>query len=83
VFQECAERGEDYHRVKLLDIGAEDAARWEKKKKKKNPDPGFSGRPPAHLATRERREHGVNPSCCSVHCGHPPIDATNINSRTN
>lgn len=41
--QECAERGEDYNRVKLLEISAEDAERWERKKKKKNPDPGFSG----------------------------------------
>ncbi len=41
--QECAEQGEDYNRVKLLEISAEDAERWERKKKKKNPDPGFSG----------------------------------------
>lgn len=44
VCQECAERGEDYHRVKLLEISAEDAERWARKKKKRNPDPGFSGR---------------------------------------
>ncbi len=43
VCQECAEQGEDYNRVKLLEISAEDAERWERKKKKKNPDPGFSG----------------------------------------
>lgn len=43
VCQECAERGEDYNRVKLLEISAEDAERWERKKKKRNPDPGFSG----------------------------------------
>ncbi|NWW41826.1 SYF2 factor, partial [Panurus biarmicus] len=30
-------------RVKLLEISAEDAERWERKKKKKNPDLGFSG----------------------------------------
>ena len=42
-FQECAAKGEDYDRVKLLEISAEDAERWERKKKKKNPDPGFSG----------------------------------------
>lgn len=41
--QECAARGEDYERVKLLEISAEDAERWERKKKKKNPDLGFSG----------------------------------------
>ncbi|MGH0181404.1 UNVERIFIED_CONTAM: hypothetical protein FKN15_014264 [Acipenser sinensis] len=40
--KECASKGEDYNRVKLLDISAEDAERWERKKKKRNPDPGFS-----------------------------------------
>jgi pre-mRNA-splicing factor SYF2 len=30
--------------VKLLGISAEDAERWERKKKRKNPDLGFSGR---------------------------------------
>lgn len=43
VFQECAEKGEDYDRVKLLEITADDAERWERKKKKKNPDTGFAG----------------------------------------
>uniref|UniRef100_A0A3Q4MLQ0 Pre-mRNA-splicing factor SYF2 n=1 Tax=Neolamprologus brichardi TaxID=32507 RepID=A0A3Q4MLQ0_NEOBR len=42
--KECAARGEDYNRVKLLDITADDAERWERKKKKKNPDTGFAGR---------------------------------------
>uniref|UniRef100_A0A8U7N4E9 Pre-mRNA-splicing factor SYF2 n=1 Tax=Corvus moneduloides TaxID=1196302 RepID=A0A8U7N4E9_CORMO len=41
--KECAARGEDYERVKLLEISAEDAERWERKKKRKNPDLGFSG----------------------------------------
>ncbi|XP_013405461.1 pre-mRNA-splicing factor SYF2 [Lingula anatina] len=40
--QECEAKGEDYDRVKLLDVGADEAERWERKKKKKNPDPGFS-----------------------------------------
>lgn len=34
--------GEDYDRVKLLTIGADESERWERKKKKKNPDTGFS-----------------------------------------
>lgn len=34
--------GEDYDRVKLLAIGSDEAERWERKKKKKNPDTGFS-----------------------------------------
>ncbi|XP_073173622.1 pre-mRNA-splicing factor SYF2 isoform X2 [Lepidochelys kempii] len=40
--KECAAKGEDYDRVKLLEISAEDAERWERKKKRKNPDLGFS-----------------------------------------
>ena len=43
LLQACEEKGEDYDRVKLLEIGADEAERWERKKKKKNPDPGFSG----------------------------------------
>ncbi|KAB0365612.1 hypothetical protein FD755_008079 [Muntiacus reevesi] len=41
--KECAARGEDYEKVKLLEISAEDAERWERKKRRKNPDLGFSG----------------------------------------
>lgn len=37
-------KGEDYDRVKLLQVGADEAERWERKKKKKNPDTGFAGR---------------------------------------
>lgn len=40
--KECESKGENYDRVKLLDVGALDAERWERKKKKRNPDPGFS-----------------------------------------
>lgn len=29
--------------MKLLDVTAADAERWERKKKKKNPDTGFAG----------------------------------------
>lgn len=29
--------------MKLLDVTADDAERWERKKKKKNPDTGFAG----------------------------------------
>ena len=43
------DKGEDYDRVKLLEISAEDAERWERKKKK-NPDPGFSGLKPCSLS---------------------------------
>ncbi|XP_046583395.1 pre-mRNA-splicing factor syf2-like [Haliotis rubra] len=40
--KECEERGEVFDRVKLLDVGADEAERWERKKKKKNPDTGFA-----------------------------------------
>ncbi|XP_041351711.1 pre-mRNA-splicing factor syf2-like isoform X2 [Gigantopelta aegis] len=40
--QECKEKGDDYDRVKLLEIGADEAETWDRKKKKKNPDIGFS-----------------------------------------
>ena len=43
MFQECEAKGEDYEKVKLLDVGANDAEKWERKKKKTNPDQGFSG----------------------------------------
>ena len=32
--------------MKLMEIGAEQAERWDRMKKKKNPDPGFSGQLP-------------------------------------
>lgn len=35
-------QGEDYDRVKLLHIDAIEAERLDRKKKKKNPDPGFA-----------------------------------------
>jgi len=35
-------QGEDYDRVKLLHIEAIEAERLDRKKKKKNPDPGFA-----------------------------------------
>jgi len=40
--KEALETGEDYHRVKLLDVGADIAEKFERKRKKKNPDPGFA-----------------------------------------
>ncbi|KAF5896601.1 pre-mRNA-splicing factor SYF2, partial [Clarias magur] len=59
--KECAEQGEDYNRVKLLDISAEDAERWERKKKKKNPDPGFSGYAEAQLRQYQRLTKQIKP----------------------
>ncbi|KAF2882546.1 hypothetical protein ILUMI_23624 [Ignelater luminosus] len=40
--EEAAAKGEDYDRVKLLQVSATEAERLERKKKKKNPDMGFS-----------------------------------------
>jgi hypothetical protein len=42
--KECAVilQGEDYDRIKLLHIEAIEAERLDRKKKKKNPDPGFA-----------------------------------------
>ncbi|KAF5291419.1 hypothetical protein FQR65_LT01730 [Abscondita terminalis] len=40
--EEAKEKGEDYDRTKLLHISAVDAERLERKRKKKNPDLGFS-----------------------------------------
>ncbi|NXM97359.1 SYF2 factor, partial [Sylvia borin] len=59
--QECAARGEDYERVKLLEISAEDAERWERKKKKKNPDLGFSDYAAAQLRQYQRLTRQIKP----------------------
>nr|CAG4650512.1 EOG090X0ECA [Sida crystallina] len=41
--QEAADRGEDYDRIKMLQIGADEAERQERKKRKAgNPDTGFA-----------------------------------------
>lgn len=40
--QEASEKGEDYDRSKLLHISASQAEKLDRKKKKKNPDMGFS-----------------------------------------
>lgn len=40
--EESSKEGKDYDRVKLLNISAVEAERLERKKKKKNPDQGFS-----------------------------------------
>ena len=35
-------QGKDYDRVRMLEVGADEAERYERKKRKKNPDLGFS-----------------------------------------
>ncbi|XP_075914521.1 pre-mRNA-splicing factor syf2 [Petromyzon marinus] len=49
--QECEAQGEDFERQQLLATSAEDADRWERKKRKRNPDPGFSD----YSAAQERQ----------------------------
>ena len=44
MLQKAKEDGEDYDRVKLWDKGADEVERMQKKRKKKNPDEGFSGK---------------------------------------
>nr|XP_006130529.1 pre-mRNA-splicing factor SYF2 [Pelodiscus sinensis] len=59
--KECAATGEDYERVKLLEISAEDAERWERKKKRKNPDIGFSDFAAAQLRQYHRLTKQIKP----------------------
>ncbi|XP_063306805.1 pre-mRNA-splicing factor SYF2 [Pelobates fuscus] len=60
--RECAEKGVDYHRAKLLEISAEDAERWERKKKRKNPDNGFSDYAAAQLRQYQRLTKQIKPN---------------------
>ncbi|XP_044290858.1 pre-mRNA-splicing factor SYF2 [Varanus komodoensis] len=59
--KECLAKGEDYERVKLLEISAEDAERFERKKKKKNPDIGFSDYAAAQLRQYQRLTKQIRP----------------------
>ncbi|GAB1289075.1 Pre-mRNA-splicing factor SYF2 [Apodemus speciosus] len=59
--KECAARGEDYEKVKLLEISAEDAERWERRRKKKNPDLGFSDYAAAQLRQYHRLTKQIKP----------------------
>ncbi|XP_039589399.1 pre-mRNA-splicing factor SYF2 isoform X2 [Passer montanus] len=59
--KECAARGEDYERVKLLQVSAEDAERWERKRKRKNPDLGFSDYAAAQLRQYQRLTRQIKP----------------------
>ncbi|XP_045196658.2 pre-mRNA-splicing factor SYF2-like isoform X2 [Mercenaria mercenaria] len=59
--KEAEAKGEDYDRVKLLEIGADDAEKWERKKKKKNPDPGFSDYEAATYRKYQRNTKNLKP----------------------
>ncbi|XP_040289184.1 pre-mRNA-splicing factor syf2 [Bufo bufo] len=59
--KECAANGVDYKRAKLLEISADEADRWERKKKKKNPDIGFSDYAAAQLRQYQRLTRQIKP----------------------
>ncbi|XP_033121300.1 pre-mRNA-splicing factor SYF2-like [Anneissia japonica] len=56
------EKGLDYDRLKLLDVTAEEAERIEKKKKKKNADPGFSDYEQATFRQYQRLTKQMKPN---------------------
>ncbi|XP_026549042.1 pre-mRNA-splicing factor SYF2, partial [Notechis scutatus] len=58
---ECLLKGEDYERVKLLEVSAEDAERFERKRKKRNPDLGFSDYAAAQLRQYQRLTKQIKP----------------------
>ncbi|XP_065731886.1 pre-mRNA-splicing factor SYF2-like [Phocoena phocoena] len=58
---ECTARGEDYKKVKLLEISAEDAEKWERKKRRKNPNLGFSDYAAAQLHQYHRLTKQIRP----------------------
>lgn len=53
------EQGKDYDRARLLDVGADDAERWERKKRKRNPDVGFSSYEDATVRQYNRLSKGI------------------------
>jgi pre-mRNA-splicing factor SYF2 len=57
----CLSQGEDYDRVKLLEISALDAERLDRKKKKKNPDSGFADYEQATIRQYNRLVKGIKP----------------------
>lgn len=59
--KEASEKGLDYSRVKMLDVTAEDAEKWNRMKKKKNPDPGFSSYEDAAVRQYERLTKKMKP----------------------
>ncbi|XP_049854298.1 pre-mRNA-splicing factor SYF2 [Schistocerca gregaria] len=59
--REAEEGGQDYDRVKLLNIGASEAEILEKKKKKKNPDTGFADYEQATIRQYNRLVKNLKP----------------------
>ncbi|XP_018563678.1 pre-mRNA-splicing factor Syf2 [Anoplophora glabripennis] len=65
--EEAAKKGEDYDRVKLLNVSAVEAERLEKLKKKKNPDQGFSDFEAAAVRQYNRLIKGLAPKDMEVY----------------
>jgi pre-mRNA-splicing factor SYF2 len=63
--KECAEKGEDYEIVRLRDYGAEECERWDNKRKRKNPDVGFSDFEQATFRQYQRLTKAVKPDMAS------------------
>ncbi|XP_019854319.1 PREDICTED: pre-mRNA-splicing factor SYF2-like [Amphimedon queenslandica] len=59
--KKAEEAGEDYKQLKLLDASADELDRLQRKRKKKNPDPGFSDYKDAQYRQYERLIKQVNP----------------------
>lgn len=59
--KEATEKGLDYDRVKLLNVSALEAENFERKKKKKNPDQGFSDFEAATVRQYNRLVKGMAP----------------------
>ncbi|XP_044177820.1 pre-mRNA-splicing factor syf2-like isoform X1 [Acropora millepora] len=60
--KEAEARGENYDRVKLLETTAEEADKFERKRKKKNPDEGFSDFATAQYRQYQRLTKQMKPS---------------------
>ncbi|KAK2570618.1 Pre-mRNA-splicing factor syf2 [Acropora cervicornis] len=61
-WEEAEARGENYDRVKLLETTAEEADKFERKRKKKNPDEGFSDFATAQYRQYQRLTKQMKPS---------------------
>ncbi|XP_065837691.1 pre-mRNA-splicing factor syf2-like [Oscarella lobularis] len=59
--KKAEERGDDYGRTKLLDVGADELDRLDRKRKKKNPDQGFSGFADAQFRQYQRLTRQMDP----------------------
>ncbi|XP_022202296.1 pre-mRNA-splicing factor syf2 [Nilaparvata lugens] len=59
--KQAEQKGEDYDRVKLLNVGADEAERLEKKRRKANPDTGFADYEQATIRQYNRLVRNMKP----------------------